>query len=686
MTDAEAGLDLTHRTVYELAKAHILQGTHGEAAVMSAVHKDLQPFFPETTERDVRRAFSEYGQAKFPSQQADKVELRELRVLVRLQESIDRLTQRQAKAPKRTGLQRDKATKKIRDKQRELNARMKEFEATHPSTSPDRLANVNEARMTRLKNQIADLNEELKTGKKPVKGETVKPTADVIKKTKERDALKDKLRQIEEAKNPPPTPEEKYNITRGKQLRRQVKEIEARLKAGDYARRTRPVPPKLNKQNEQLSFELAKAKGDFITEQYKWELDQASKIRKAFRFTGRLLSFSRSMKTSFDLSATLRQAGIPLLAHPGLAPNMMRNQILALKNEAKAHALQQEIFNHPRTPFAEKAGLFLNKQDAAKPSEKEEVYMDEWVKKTPGVAMSARAYTVGLNAIRVTYFNMLIDNLGRGGQVTLEEAKHLAHWVNISTGRGSLAQFGDTGGTTVFFAPRWVQSRFAVLSGLVSPFGTIWGAPTFRLKRMIGAEYLRTIRGFVGLVSMIGGAFALSLDDDDDLSMSFDPKSTDFLKLRINDTRIDFAAAMASPIVFLTRVLGGKKTTQSGKVVSLRDDAPYGGDTTSTIIGRFIRTKLSPPIAAGINAIQGENVVGEPTNLAKELALLPAPLALADMYDVMRAEGAPRGTALTTLSILGAASNTYANDEEKKGKARRPKTRVRRERRKRERR
>jgi hypothetical protein len=545
------------------------------------------------------------------------------------------------------------------------------------------LASVNEARVTRLKNQIIDLDEQLRTGVKPEKGQSAEPTAEVIALTKQRDALKEKLRQIEEAKNPPPTPEEKYNITRGKQLRRQLKEVRARLKAGDYARRTRPVPAKLNKENQQLAFELNKAKGDFITEQYKWELDQASKIRKTFRFTGRMLSFSRSIKTSLDLSATLRQAGIPLLAHPSkFARKTFMAQIKALRNEATAHAMQEEIFNHPKTPFALKAGLFLNRQDAAKPSEKEEIYMDEWVKRTPGVAASARAYTVGLNAIRISYFNHLVAELGRSGQVTEAEAKHIAYWVNRATGRGSLAQFGDTGGTTVFFAPRWVQSRFSVLSTY-----PIFGAPSKRLRGMIAKEYGRSLSGYAALVTVIGGAFALAAGDDDEVSFSLDPKSTDFLKVKVGDTRIDLTAAMASPIVFLTRVFGGEKTTQSGDVVPLRgDDVPYGSDTTTDIMKRFIRSKLSPPIAAGVNVVAGTNVVGEPVTPTGEVVGLVTPLALQDMFDAMLAQGVPKGTALTAIAILGGATNTYADREESKQKARRPRTRVRRERRKQERR
>lgn len=673
-TDAAAGLDLTHKAVYELAKAHIQQGLRGEEAVMSAVHSDLEPFFPGLTERDVRRLYSEYGKVKYPSKEADKVMLRELRELVRLQESIDRLIERQA--PLKTGLQRDKPTKKVRDKQRLLNAKLAEFERQYPSTSPDRLASVNDARMTRLKNQIADLEAELKTGQKPVKGKTVDPTPEVIEKMKMRDALKEKLRLIEEAKNPPPTAEEKYQASRNKQLKRQLAEVQSRLKNNDYAKVKRPDPKPLNEENKKLQYELAQEKAKFIMAQYNWELEQAGKVRKAFRFVGRVLSFSRSVKTSFDLSAFLRQGGLPIFAHPKLlAGKTMGAQLRSLKSDAEAFALNKQIFDHPKTDFALKAGLFLSDNNYTKPTQREEAFMDEWVKRTPGVAASARAYMVGLNMVRITYFNYLVENLGRGGTVTEEEAKHLAYWVNRATGRGSLANFGDTGGTTVFFAPRWVQSRFSVLSGY-----PVWSAPTRRLKKQIALEYGRSMLGFTTLLAIISGAFALDGDEEDKPTVSFDPKSTDFMKIKVGETRIDMTAAMASPIVFLTRVLGGEKTTQSGDVVPLRgEDVPYGGDDVWDIINRFLRSKLAPPVAASINLAVGENVVGEESTAAGEFAGLFMPLSLSDTLAAMEAQGIPKGSAITLLSIIGAASNTYAQREAEKDDEktpRRPKTRV----------
>lgn len=202
--EAVSGEDLSHKTVYELARAHINAGVHGEDAVMKAVHFDVKEFYPDATERDVRRAFSEYGKAKFPSKEADKVELAQLRNLTRLQESIDRL--KEGKDALKTGLQRDKATQEIREKQAQLNELLKKRQGP---PSPERLASQNEARQTALRNRIADIDKELRTGEGRPNTEPAKPDDATEALMSERDAMQAKLNEIRKEENPGKTDVEK---------------------------------------------------------------------------------------------------------------------------------------------------------------------------------------------------------------------------------------------------------------------------------------------------------------------------------------------------------------------------------------------------------------------------------------------------------------------------------------------
>lgn len=200
--EAVAGEELSNQTVYELARAHIKAGVHGEDAVMAAVHKDIQEAYPGATERDVRRAFSDYGKTKFPSQEAVAKELRELRTLTRLQESIDRLKEGQDAL--KTGPQRDKATQEIRAKQKQLDELLKTRQGP---PSPEKLASQEDARITALQNRIADIDKELRTGERPPES-TKLPDSPAVEQLKaERDAMQEKLDEVRDRQKPKANPE-----------------------------------------------------------------------------------------------------------------------------------------------------------------------------------------------------------------------------------------------------------------------------------------------------------------------------------------------------------------------------------------------------------------------------------------------------------------------------------------------
>jgi hypothetical protein len=202
--EATAGEPLSKKTVYELARAAINEGVHGEDAIMARVHSDVKEFYPAATERDVRRALVDYGKAKFPNREAVATELRELGTLVRLQESIDRETE--GLDSLHTGLQRDKATQAIRDKQKQLNELLKKRAGT---PSPEKLASRDAARQTALRNSIEDLDRQLRTGDPAAtRGPGLPDSPEVERLKAERDAMKAKLAEIEAEKNPGPTPAE----------------------------------------------------------------------------------------------------------------------------------------------------------------------------------------------------------------------------------------------------------------------------------------------------------------------------------------------------------------------------------------------------------------------------------------------------------------------------------------------
>lgn len=231
--------ELTHRDIYDLARAHILAGVRGENNVMKAVHEDLKRVYPEITEREVRVKFSEYGKAVFPNKDLDRVLLRELRAMVQMQESITRLEE--GKAPLRSGMQRDKPTLPVREKRAKLNDMLKAAQAK--DANPERLATYQEMRERNLRNMLEEYKKQLETGERPVRREPPPPSQAMVDLKKQIDEVKTKIRAIDEAGKPKESPEARALRLEEERLARRLADMEA-LRQADWKRAQATPAPK----------------------------------------------------------------------------------------------------------------------------------------------------------------------------------------------------------------------------------------------------------------------------------------------------------------------------------------------------------------------------------------------------------------------------------------------------------
>jgi hypothetical protein len=230
--NAAAGKPIDQKIIYDLAREKVNAGVKGLDEVMEAVRRDLDPLHPGITVREIRDTFSDYGKVKFPSREADKTQLRKYRRMSQLVSAIEDAQKKLS--PKKTGLQRDKAEQEVRDLQKQLQKVMREqgIETTSPE---QQLASANAARRTALENQIEDLDRQLRTGEKPAKGQPVSDTVEVERLRSLRDALREKVREIEEASKVKKTPEEIALEQRIKATNKSIEELDLRLQEGDLA-------------------------------------------------------------------------------------------------------------------------------------------------------------------------------------------------------------------------------------------------------------------------------------------------------------------------------------------------------------------------------------------------------------------------------------------------------------------
>lgn len=428
-------------------------------------------------------------------------------------------------------------------------------------------------------------------------------------------------------------------------LKNRTIEFQDRLKRGDFEKKPRRII-QLDPEANRLHLEMSKAKASWHEALMKDRLAKRSVARKVFDTGVETINTARAIQTSMDLSAVLRQGGFIAVAHPVRASKSIPAMFRAFASEAGQHAVTQEIMARKNYPLYQQSKLYLS-EHGQKLSQMEEAYMSRWADKIPLVAGSQRAYTTFLNKLRADSFDAMANALARNKELTPAEAAAISNFINVATGRGNLGMKENAlvGLNTVFFAPRYVASRFQLLAGQPLYRGSA------RTRVAIAKEYARYLAG----VAVI---YALALHDGAQIEP--DPRSADFGKLRYGNTRLDPISGLAQTSILTGRMAAGETKRASGKVVPIRGEkVPFGSPDSADVLATFARSKLAPVPGAIVNILAGTDVVGQPVTAASTAKSLVTPLSFTEIAQTMQEQGIPRGTAFAILSIFGAGLQNY---------------------------
>lgn len=692
--------------VQRLARLFVEQGVKERGQLIDAVHGVLKEVNPDITRRQAMDAISGYGDFRQLTKDEISVQLRDLKGQMQQVAKLEDIQSR--KPPLKTGVERRSPSNEERELIKKVNEAKRRFGVvvTDPATQ---LKSALEARKTYYRNQITDLQKQIEAKEKFVKDKSASPTDPELEALKAKsnalkeefdeifgkpgltdaqrleamqkriteleakvaakdtstkptkvnrplppeleqakqriEALNQELKELREAANPKKTPEEVALQTLKTRLRSSIAKMEDQLKSGDFSKK-QPVRPTLDAEAERLSYEAAKTKAEWHEALMKDRLSRRTIPQKLLGTVGEVLNTSRAVLTSLDLSAVLRQGGFITLGHPVRALKAFPAMFRALRSEAGQHAVNQEILGRKNYRLYLQSKLYLS-EHGHKLSKMEEAYMSRWADKIPLVGASQRAYTTFLNKLRADSFDAMVNTLSRDGNVTPAEASAIANFVNVATGRGKvgLQENAATGLSTIFFAPRYVASRFQLIAGQPLYRGSA------RTRKLVASEYARFLTGVgvvYGLVQLAGG------------EVETDPRSSDFGKARFGNTRIDPMAGLLQPTVLLSRLASGETKRLSGDVVPIRgSEVPFGGDDAADVTARFLRTKLSPVVGTAVNIASGSDVTGKEVTAESAAENLLVPLALQDIYKTMVEQGVPKGTAMAILSIFGMGLQTY---------------------------
>ena len=463
------------------------------------------------------------------------------------------------------------------------------------------------------------------------------------------------------------SPEELHLRLLEARLKRKNADLKRRIADKDFAPRKRRVF------DESKSPEIIRlrAEGNRLQQDFNNDVQKALRANETkFQTTKRVLfeslNIPRGIMTAGDLSAFLRQGGFFAFGRPLKTGKLMGAMLKAAASENGAQKLQALIESMPNRDIYRAAKLFLPSISETDITKREEDFKSQLVEKLPFgigrlVRASNRSYTIFLSLLRISMFDQMTD----GRNMTKEELTDVARGVNIATGRGDFAKFGGVaeGLSYIMFSPRHVVSRFQLL--LLSPIIKSKG----EARKAFAKEYARTAIGFSAFMGMI--ALALGSDDDPETGIEIDPRSSDFMKVRLGKTRLDVFFGLSQTSTILTRIATRETKTLAGEIKSLIvDDNGFSPrNNLISVIGRFGRSKLAPVPASAINIWTKEGFMGREVTIASTMGNVMVPLAWSDIVSAIEEQGFDRGSALGILSIFGFGLMVYDENEKKAKKS-----------------
>lgn len=386
-----------------------------------------------------------------------------------------------------------------------------------------------------------------------------------------------------------------------------------------------------------------------------------SSLAKMYDMGLQLINIPRSLMASLDLSAPFRQ-GIFFVSRPEFWGEAWPAMIRSMRSETAFNDLMLRIENHPLYVMLKEAGLDITGMSTV--ADREEDFQAPLIERAfkvagvdvnvPGrlIRASGRAYVGFLNKLRMDVAVSMIKSAQDAGfPPTQDLVEKIVKYVNAGTGRGGLGPLQGAAGVlnAAFFSPRLIASRVNLMTKLLQP--------SFYEKNnaFIRRQYLRDSLAFVGLGMTVLGLAKLAGADVGD-----DPRSSDFGKIKVGNTRLDIWGGFQQYARMMGQLVMGEYVSSiTGKVMTLGEG--YKPLTRKDILQRQIESKLSP-VASFMNAMMTQqDWEGKPVSVKKEILARVKPLAAGDFVAVAMEN--PRLLPISALGFLGFGSQTYGTEK-----------------------
>lgn len=359
---------------------------------------------------------------------------------------------------------------------------------------------------------------------------------------------------------------------------------------------------------------------------------------------------TKAIKASLDNSAVFRQGWKAFITNPKIwGDNAFKSFQYIAKTLGGKNALDEvhaDIYSRPTYESMRKAKLDVGNIEEAFPTSLPE--------RIPLFGRFYKASEVGftgfIQKLRADLFDKYLDIAKEAGiDITDKvELQSIGKMVNSLTGRGTLGKLEPAASTinNVFFSPRFLKSHFDVLTA--HQFQK--GATPF-VKKQAAINLVKIIAAQAAII-----AIANSIQPG---SAETDPRSSNFGKIRVGNTRFDVSGGSGSLATLAARLLTmSSKSATTGKVKSL-NTGKFGDQTGTDVIYSFAENKLSPAASVVRDLLKGETFQGEKPTLASEAKNLLLPLPIQNPIDTYKNPKAANLLLIIIADGLGIGANTY---------------------------
>ena len=374
-----------------------------------------------------------------------------------------------------------------------------------------------------------------------------------------------------------------------------------------------------------------------------------------FKQASELAGLAKGIKASMDNSAIFRQGWKTLFTNP---TTWAKNAVKSFSDIAKQvgrkpsddsiiNGIKAEIYSRPNSLNGRFKDMKLdigNLEEAFPTTLPEKIPLFGSLYKA-----SETAYMGFFYRMRADIADRLVDIAEKTGvdvsdRIQLESIGKL---VNSLTGRGRFAPAIEGAAkeiNTLFFSPKMLKSNFDFLTlhaaDKMTPFARKQAATN--MVKVIG-----------GIATILGIAQAIDPD-----SVELDPRSADFGKIKVGDTRFDVSGGMSSLVVLASRLIKqSKKSSTTGKVTKL--GGGFGQDNGMDVVSDFFQNKLSPAASVVKNLINQEDFDGNPVTFMGEAKNLLLPLPYENLYETLQEPNSANPIITTLADFLGISTNTY---------------------------